>query len=107
MVWISGPVAYTFEILMIIEVRHLWQSVCKLMLLLLVRRSEFEWSQFVENGPSYVNVKSTEHTCGAMGLKRGSPLVSGTAYFRTAFQHQSQHLGGEYHSLALSLRSCV
>ena len=75
--WIRyiNPVAYGFESVVINEFHG----------------REFECAGYVPSGPGYDNVSMDERVCATVGSTPGSSVVSGTAYFESAFSYSSSH----------------
>lgn len=75
--WIRyvNPVAYGFESVLINEFHG----------------REFECASYVPSGPGYQNIAPDQRVCAVVGSTPGSTVVSGTAYYETAFSYDNSH----------------
>ena len=70
------PVGYAFESLMVNEFSG----------------RNFSCSNFIPQGPNYLNIGARERSCTAVGSEAGADTVSGSRYLFLSFRYQPDHL---------------
>lgn len=52
---------------------------------------DFACSNFVPNGPTYMNVEPLQHVCSTIGAVPGSTTVNGDVYLGLAYEYFYNH----------------